>query len=232
MVRSATGPRPLVAAIAGGLIGVLAAVGLAMAGWPDHEASDPGGAAGATPAAARRFVVEWRRSRLGTWVVEARFERVTAAGRRIEAAVHMAQRPPDRLVTGLGTIDARRGGERLACSSDEAGQLVCRDGGPARPYEAEVEDDIDVLREYVLGPSSFYAVRQHGDCFTLRLRRPVLSPPYGRRARFCFDPATGAPVRADVERREAVDHTVAVEVRSDPTDADLDPERWGGGGRG
>ena len=110
---------------------------------------------------------------------------------------------------------------------------TCRSDGRARPFAAEVEDDIDLLRGYVLGPTSFYGVRSDGrDCFALRLRRVVLSPPYGLRARFCFDPVNHAPVRAEVTRKEARDRTVAVRVRSDPTEADLDPERWGGGGRG
>jgi hypothetical protein len=43
---------------------------------------------------------------------------------------------------------------------------------------------------------------------------------------------TGAPVRSEIERKEGRDRTVAISVRRRPTDADLDPERWGGGGRG
>ena len=232
MDRSATGLRPLPATAAGVVVGVLAVVALAAAGWPAHDEDGAAGGAGETTSAARHFVARWRASRLGTWVVEAEFERVMADGRRLRTDVHMAQRPPDRLITGLGTLDARRGDERTACGSDAAGVSVCRSGQVARPYEAEVEDDIDLLRGYVLGRSSFYGVRQEGDCFVLRLRRRVLTPPYGERARFCFDPATDAPVLAEVRRKEATDRTLAVEVRSAPADADLDPERWGGGGRG
>lgn len=233
MAPSATDRRPLVATAAGLVVGVVAAAGLAAAGIPrsdQHVITDV--APAETASAARRFVAAWERSRRSTWVVEATFVRVTSSGRRLETSLHMAQRPPDRLVTGLGTIDSRRGGERLACAPDPQETVQCRSGGPARPYDAEVEDDLDILRGYVDGARGFYGVQQEGPCFRLRLRRAVLSPPYGRRARFCFDPATGAPVRSEVEKREATDRTLAVSIRARPTAADLDPEEWGGGGRG
>jgi hypothetical protein len=232
MERTATGVRPLVALVAGLVVGVAAVAGLAAAGWPDHD-GEGGSAPSENAAAARAFVDRWRASRLGTWVVEAEFVRVMTDGRRLATDVHMAQRPPDRLVTGLGTVDRRKGADRLACSADADGVSTCRSDSNARPFAAEVEDDIDLLRGYVLGPKAFYGVRVDGaDCFVLRLRRAVLTPPYGQRARFCFDPATNAPVWAEVRRKEATDRTVAVEVRSAPTDVDLDPDRWGGGGRG
>lgn len=218
----------MAAGLAAGVLGVTALVG---AGWPDHD-EDTGPPRAETAAAARAFVARWRASRLGTWVVDATFVRVMADGRRLAFDVHMAQRPPDRLITGPSSLDARRGNERRACAADDADVVACREAGTARPYEAEVEDDIDLLRGYVLGRAAFYGVRTDGpDCFALRLRRPVLSPPYGERARFCFDPTTHAPVRAEVRRKEATDRTTAVEVRSTPTEADLDPDRWGGGGR-
>jgi hypothetical protein len=88
------------------------------------------------------------------------------------------------------------------------------------------------LATYVRGAGALYAVRDEGNCFRLRLRLRVLSPPYGERARFCFDPATGAPVRSEIEKREGVDRTVAISVRARPTDDDLDPGKWNGGGRG
>jgi hypothetical protein len=203
--------------------------GLAASGWHDrheHRADSE------SAAAAANFVAAWRRSRAGTWVVDATFERVTASGRRLAGQVHMAQRPPDRLVTGLGAVDGRRGDRRLACATDPGGALRCRDGAQVRPYAEEVDSEVATLRTYVHGPGAFYAVRQDGECFALRLSRQILSPPYGSRARFCFDRATGAPVRSQVTRREATDRTVAGAVRARPSDVDLDPEKWNGGGRG
>jgi hypothetical protein len=228
MARSATGPRPFLAAVAGGVVGTVATVGLALAGWPAQDA-DPPTPARESAAAASRFLAAWERSRTGTWAVDARFVRVTTAGRTLTTEIHTAQRPPDRLITGLGSVNARRGGQRLACASDEAGQLTCRPGGPTVPYEDEVADELRILATYVRGPGAFYAVREEGDCFRLRLRLRVLSPPYGERARFCFDDATGAPVRSEIERVQARDRTVAVSVRDRVSDEELDPENWAGG---
>jgi hypothetical protein len=218
-------------ATAAGLVaGALAVVGLAAADWPQHTRPRYVIAAPAHPA--EDFVAQWRRMRLGTWVVEARFARVTAAGRRLESDVHMAQRPPDRLVAGLGAVDARRGDVRLACATGPDDVLRCRDGARAQPYDEEVEAEVAILRTYVLGSGAFYAVRAEGACFVLSLSRQILSPPYGRRATFCFDPVSAAPVRTEVVRQEATDRTVAISGRAEPTDADLDPEKWNGGGRG
>ena len=225
MARSATGPRPFLAAAAGAVAGVVACVGLATTGWPkDDEPPPPGPRESA--AAASRFLVAWERSRLGTWAVEARFDRVTAAGRTLRIDIHMAQRPPDRLITGLGTVNSRRNGERLACAPDAEGVVHCRPGGPAPPYADEVDAELRILATYVRGPTAFYAVAYDGDCFRLRLRQRVLSPPYGERARFCFDPATGAPTRSEITKVQARDRTVAVSVRPTVSDDDLDPEKW------
>jgi hypothetical protein len=231
MARSATGHRVLLATAAGLVVGVIGAVVLSATDWPPAHA-DRGVPGRESAAAARRFIEAWRRSRTTSWVVDARFERVTAARRRLAAQVHMAQRPPDRLVTGLGAVDGRRGDRRLACAPDAEGVLRCREGPRVRPYDAEVDIEIRTLRSYVLGPGAFYAVREEGACFRLRLSRQLLSPPYGQRSRFCFDRATGAPVRSEVLRKEARDETVAVTVRGTPTEDDLDPEKWNGGGRG
>ena len=225
MARFATGPRPFLAAAVGAVVGVGLVVGLAALGWPDQD--DGSDSEPLSPAAAASaFLERWERSRLGTWAVDARFDRVTTAGRRLTIDVHMAQRPPDRLIAGLGAIDARRGGQRLACAPDADGNVHCRPGGPARPYEDVVADEMRLLATYVRGPGAFYAVRAEGRCFDLRLRLEVLSPPYGEQARFCFDGDTGAPVRTEIVRVEARDRTVAVSVRARPTDDDLNPEKW------
>lgn len=227
MARSAT--SPLIGVVAGAVIGALGVAALVAADWPPTAEGPPP----ETAAAARRFVDAWRRSRESTWVLDGRFERVTTAGKRLATDVHIAQRPPDRVVTGLGTIDARVGDSRLACAPDDAGQVHCRRAGVARPYAEDVADVVRNLRSYVLGPGRFYAVSEDGRwCFRVRLIRRVLSPPYGEHARFCFDPATGAPVLSEIARTEGRDRTVAIRVKAAPTAADLDPEKGDGGGRG
>ena len=170
------------------------------------------------------FLDAWRRSRLSTWLVVLRFERRTTAGRSLVSEVRIAQRPPDRLSTGLGSIDARRGGRRLACATGADGSLRCRDGGPAPPYAKEVDDELALLGSYLAGPNPLYGVRAQGrGCYQLDLRVPLPAPPYGRRARFCFDPSTGAPVASEVDRTEATDRQQAVEVRATVGDSDLAP---------
>jgi hypothetical protein len=221
IVTPATG---LAAGVVAGVVGVAVLAGL---GWPSGD-EDP---AGGESAAATAFVDAWRRSRLATWVVDGRFER--RVGDRVVLAVdvHRAQRPPDRLSVGFGAVDARAGGRRLACAEDDAGVVTCRDGGPAPPYAEEVDDEIELLRRYVAPDGLYTVAAEPGGCFRLRLRRAMLTPPYGQRARFCFDPETGAPVRAELERLEATDRTVAVRVDAHPTDEDLvvDGVRDGGG---
>ncbi|MEY2478951.1 MAG: hypothetical protein QOG87_4266 [Actinomycetota bacterium] len=226
MARSATGPRPFLAAAAGVAVGAVVVVALAVAGWPPADDDAPTEPPAVSTAAASRFLAAWERSLRGTWVVDARFVRVTAAGGRLTLEVHTAQRPPDRLSAGQGRVEARLGGRRLGCTAGEDGVLACKEEGGARPYDEEVAEDMRTLATYVRGPGAFYAVGDEGDCFRLRLRLRVLSPPYGERARFCFDRATGAPVRSEIEKREGVDRTVAISVRAQPTDDDLDPERW------
>jgi hypothetical protein len=223
---------PLAGLAAGVLAGVVGIAALAGAGWPQRREETPAAPA-ETRAAADAFLAAWRRSRLATWAVDARFERRLADGRELTTEVHLAQRPPDRVSIGLGSVEARRGGRRLACATATDGAVVCRDGGPARPYRDEVDAELRNLAGYV-GARGFYAVAaEAGRCFRLRLRVAILTPPYGQRARFCFDPDTGAPVRSELERREATDRTVAFRVDGRPTDADLDPEKVrDGGGRG
>jgi hypothetical protein len=228
MARSATGP--VIGIAAGLVVGAVLVGALAASDWPHHAEGDP---AVEQPAAARAFLAAWRQSRNGTWAVDGTFERVMGGRAVLTVAVHMAQRPPDLLRTGLGSVKAVQTGRRLACAADAGGVLHCSDAGPAPPYRDEVRSELAVLRTYVVGPGRLYGVVADGaDCFVLRLRGSYLTPPYGQRARFCFDDATGAPVRSEVERFEATDRTVAVSVRARVSDADLDPERWEGEGRG
>jgi hypothetical protein len=175
-------------------------------------------------AAKAAFLEAWRRSRLSTFFVALRFERRTSGGQGLASEVRIAQRPPDRLSVGLGSIDARRGGRRLACATGADGSLRCRDGGPAPPYAQEVDDEVALLRGYLSGPNPLYGVRaRRRGCYELELLVPIPAPPYGRRARFCFDPSTGALVESEVERAEATDRQQAVEVRATVGDADLAP---------
>lgn len=178
----------------------------------------------APASAAKAFLAEWVQSRSSTWVVESRFTRHTAAGSPFSFDIHNAQRPPDRLLMGQGSVVARRGDQLLACAGRDRSRLHCRTSGGAASWPAELAGEVHVLESYFEGDPPLYQVRrdQRG-CFALTQVRPLLSAPYGFRARFCFDPRTHAPTLAQVERAEGVDVTRAVSVRGHVTDADLAP---------
>lgn len=175
-----------------------------------------------TTAAAQRFEAAWRRSLLASWSVEESLQRVTRAGGHLAFSVHEAQRPPDSLQYGLGAVAARRGRELLACATTATGRLGCRSQATAPPYAAVVANRMAALEQLVGGPRALYAVAQVGGCFQLTLRVAAFPvPPYGRRAVFCFDPATGAPAGSVVERDAAIDRTTVLSVHAPATDADL-----------
>jgi hypothetical protein len=173
---------------------------------------------------AAAYIAEWRRSQLGTWKVVLRWERRAAAGARLGDEVRIAQRPPDRLVVGAGSVDARRDNRRLACAAGDDGRLRCRDAGPARPYDEEVADGEHILRDQLTGMARLYDVASPSPhCFELRLRVRYPAPPYGRRAQFCFDAVTAAPTLREIERAEGQDRQQAVTVSAKVDDADLAP---------
>lgn len=218
--------RPGRAGIAGVVVG-LAIVAGAMATAPGEPPPTP-----QRQSPSERFLSAWHHSRMSTWVVTSRFTRVTEAGGRLTFAIHHAQRPPDELRFGLGSVSARRGDIVLACGGGEQGpdSLRCRRAAAAKPWAVEVEAEIALLRSYLEGPQPLYRVTDlGGGCFGLTEDRRILSPPYGKKARFCFDPKTGAPVYTRIERIEGVDETEAEEVRATVTEADLAPREDRGG---
>jgi hypothetical protein len=175
------------------------------------------------PAPEDAFLQAWERSRLGTYVVASTFTRRLEDGRELSASTSVAQRPPrDRLVLGLGAVEGRLDGRVIRCASDAGATVSCFTGPPAPPYEEEVATEIERLEGYVAGERPLYRVeRRASGCFVLVLALDLPSPPYGRRATFCFDRETGAPTRTVIERDEAVDTTVADSIRPEVTDADL-----------
>lgn len=173
------------------------------------------------PAAAAALVAAWERAAAGTFVVRSSFERRLAGGATLSAESVLAQRPPDRLRRQAGTVSGRLGGRLVACTEVEGRHLPCVDAGPAPAYAVDVATEVAAVRRLVSGLSSPYAVTGGGSgCFALRLRVWGPAPVYGTAARFCFDRATGAPVRTEVTRPEGTDVTVALELRR-PTSADF-----------
>ena len=170
------------------------------------------------------FLAAWQRSRSGTWFARLRFTRRTAAGAELKDELRIAQRPPDRLTVGpLGAVAGRIRGRIVNCGTGSTGVLRCGPGEPAPAYDDDVANEVAILRGYFVAPLSLYSLRVEDGCFSLRLARRYPSPPYGERARFCFDRATGAPTRREVHRLEGSDVHEAVEIRADVSDGDLEP---------
>jgi len=212
---SARRRRPVTALLFAGAI-ALAAVAQAAC---SRHASSP---AVPDPHASAAFLSAWRRSLVSTWALDATFERRVGKA-RIAYDIRQAQRPPDHLRVAGGTVDASLHGQVLACSTGSDGRSSCR-AAPAPPFDDEVAAQMKTLGSYFAAPAPLYrAHADKNDCFTLTLLRPILAPPYGQTARFCFDRATGAPVRTEITRSGSTDLTVATSVRARVTDADLTP---------
>jgi hypothetical protein len=210
--------------VAGLLVGVLLAGAVvardvAMSHRRRDRATKP---VAARPADVDAFADAWQRSRTGTWFVRMAFTRRTAAGGHLDDEIRIAQRPPDRLTVGpLGAVAGRIGDRTVNCAIGATGVFRCAADQPAPPYPDEVSREVSTLRSYFAGRYPLYSVGHDGDCFTPRLRRRFPSPPFGDRARFCFDRATGAPTRREVRRPEGTDVQRAVEVRAEVSAADL-----------
>jgi hypothetical protein len=176
----------------------------------------------ATSVAAERFVGAWQRNLRTSWAVQETVNRTNPAGRTVAFPVRLAQRPPDHVSTGLGTVDARLGGRLVACGVSAAETLQCGQQGSTEPYDQTVGQQLARLRTYVIGPGAIYRVGQLGGCFELTLRLPSFPvPPYGRVAVFCFDPVSGAPAGTVISRDQATDRTVVTDAHSPAVDADL-----------
>lgn len=176
--------------------------------------------------AASSFLTAWQHKLEGTYLLDATFTRRVAgsSGSPLVAPLRIAQRPPSRLVVGLGNVSGRTADAVIRCPADPAGNGRCFSAPGAQPYSQEVADELATLRSYLDGPTPLYRVVDFRDgCWRLDLARALPSPPYGDHALFCFDRRTGAPLLTVLERKEATDETRAVTVRSTVTDADLTP---------
>jgi hypothetical protein len=180
------------------------------------------------PKVVAAFLADWRHQFEGTYVVVLKWERKTAAGGRLQATETIAQRPPDTFTHGLGTIDARRGDQRLACAEGSSGRLDCRDAGALPPYATVVDQRVANVATYLRGDARIYEVeRQHSHCYRLKQVVPVrfaIDLPFGTEANFCFDPVTGALRSRRTVRPSSEDSEIATSIRTFVSDADLAPK--------
>lgn len=179
------------------------------------------------PEAAERFLAAWSASLEGTYVTVGRFERVRDDDRVLEGSMYLAQRPPDRVEAAFGSLDAVLAGHRVACAEDDAQQVRCRTADAARGADADARSELDRLRGLVTETDAEVVAPYRvsdvgGGCFVLTLRFGLPAAPYGDRARFCFDSASGARVRSEVQREGGVvDRFTVDQLAVEVTDADL-----------
>jgi hypothetical protein len=176
--------------------------------------------------AATTFLVAWKHKLEGSYVVDATFARKISgsdASALIEP-LRIAQRPPLRLVVGLGNVSGRTADAVILCPGEPSGTARCFAAPSAPPYDQEVADELATMQTYVSGPSPLYRVTDFLDgCWRLDLAIALPSPLYGQHALFCFDAATGAPKLTVVERPEATEETRTAAIRSTVSDDDLKP---------
>ncbi len=182
-------------------------------------------------AAPDRFIAAWQRSREATFVAVGTYERrsgVTGASLSSEDIV--AQRPPRRLHRQLGGVEGQDDGRLIVCPAPPAGEedrpAPCQLGPPGGVAYAEgVRRELAGLRSVLLGDAPLYSVDEPTPgCFELVQRRIDPRAPFGVRASFCFDAASGA-VRSSRVRHEGgiVEVRLVTLIRTEVTDSDLEP---------
>ncbi len=183
----------------------------------------PGGSRSDPEAAAAGFVDAWERSRLGTYAVAGLSTRITEAGGELVSPVELVQRPPDYIRRQFGGVDARLGDSPVNCSTGPDGDVECRRGESDRSYEELVAEEVERWAGYFSGePTGLYRVEEYLEgCYELELTRTYPSPPYGNRARFCFDDETGAITFSEIRRDGSVDTTEMTEIRPQVSDSEL-----------
>ena len=182
-------------------------------------------------AAPERLVLAWERSREATYVATGTYERrsgVTGAALSSEDVV--AQRPPRRLHRQLGGVEGRDDDRLIVCPAPPPGEedhpAPCQLGPPSGPtYEETVRREVDGLRSLTRGEKRLYSVRERSPgCFDLALLRIDPRAPFGVRASFCFDKATGAITASTVRHEGGIaEIRVVTSIRTDVTEADLEP---------
>jgi hypothetical protein len=192
-----TSRLPLVATVAGAVVGVAVAAGLVLSGAlrvpVQRDLSD----------AQDEFLRAWERSRRATYVSEGEFTRRKPDGTTLTSPTETVQRPPDRLVRRFGGVNGTLDGHVLLCTSD-AGPFRCAPGTEvAPPYDATVAEEVATFRSYFSPPApgarALYRVIRAPDpgCYDLVQQLPYDDAPYGTDARLCFDERTGAVRRVD-----------------------------------
>ena len=215
--------RPGLAAAAGGVAGAVIAAVLGVTGLLDR--APPAPPPPATVSAASAFIAAWRAHLLASWSVVQVERRTFPSGQSVSFEIRSAQRPPDSLETAGGTVSGRRDSTEFACAtSPRTGHLLCRQVAGDQTWAQYVDSYVAAVTAQVSGPHALYGVARAGhDCFVFE---PIVAPAklpvlFGRGARYCFDPPTGALVSSVVDVVGAVDTLTTIDLRSPATASDL-----------
>jgi len=208
---------PRRAAVAGLVVGLMvcsALVGFGVLTRPDPEAGKDRSA---------EFMAAYSRSRTSTYRMESSFKREMRTGAVLESAREVTQRMPDRLVRQFGGLTGQLDGRLVGCTSKPDGEYSCQQGDKAgQSLGAELEEELTNLRSYFVGPRPLYRVTRSGDgCYHLKQDYPLPDPPFGTKAEFCFDEATGAVRRLVRDLDLATETLEAATLVAAVTDADF-----------
>lgn len=216
--------------VAGWTVVAAFAAALVAVSWVEVAAPDVERAEGGDFDASEQFARAWERSRTGTFVAVGVYRRTSeVTGATIRSDDVVAQRPPRRLHRQLGGVEGRDDDRSIVCPAPPEGseeREPCRLGPSAgETYLQSVEREVAGVRSLTTGPAPLYDVREDDDgCFSLVLERADPRAPFGVRARFCFDRATGAVRESTVRHEGGIVEVVSVtSIRATVTAADLDP---------
>jgi hypothetical protein len=204
------------------IVGGLAGAGLAVAG-SRHTASSQVEAPGPRPADPDGFLEAWAASRAATFRLEGAIVR-SRGDAHLELPVVLVERPPDHLRIQGATIEARLGDRVTSCGAVPGSTGTCRvdQVDPPAPQQL-VAAQVDAMARLVSGPDASYRVVADGPgCWSLGLLGGDPAPPLGIKARYCFDPVTGAVVGRTVDRGGGIVETLRVDrLTATVTDEDL-----------
>ncbi|HUW02043.1 MAG TPA: hypothetical protein VMW08_06820 [Acidimicrobiales bacterium] len=174
--------------------------------------------------ASTSFLQHWERYRGATYAAQTVFTRERTGGSSLRAEGLRVQRPPDELIVSLSDAELRTDEGVTRCVGGvDAEDTRCFGPTTGVPYEERVRAELDALASYFVGPEPLYEVTEREDgCFALDQVRPLPIAPYGRRATFCFDDATGALMRVEIVFDNGViERTEVTSIDPQVTDEDL-----------
>lgn len=169
------------------------------------------------------FLKAWDRFRNSTFVVDLKFERqVTGIEQPLVGPGRIVQQPPVRATFGFGGQSLVTGEGEQSCADVEQGQ-ACTGVSDSEPYDVQVARELSAFSQLLSGKTPVYRVVNSGSgCFAFTLYRAVGLPPYGDRASFCFDPASGAMTLFETVSSSGRDRVTATEVRTSVLPEDLE----------